>query len=61
MFFAESPAVGGWVGNGSLPSPALEIVVEGFSVAFQTSMSIGEKLLVNLSLRPSGDSPSRQS
>ena len=38
--------------------PALGIVVvefEGFSVAFQTSISIGEKVVVTLSSKPSGD------
>jgi hypothetical protein len=31
------------------------VVVEGFSVAFQTSISIGEKLLVSLSPQLSSD------
>jgi hypothetical protein len=46
-----------WVEEGSRAS-ALAIVVdvvEGFSVAFQTSISIGEKLVVSLSPRLSGE------
>jgi hypothetical protein len=38
--------------------PALEMVVEvveGFSVAFQTSISSGERLIVSLSSKLSGD------
>lgn len=57
-----NPAADFWVENSRESATDLEIVVdvEGFSVAFQTSISIGEKLLVNLSLRLSGDCALRQ-
>lgn len=59
--FPKSPALEVWEGRVfSLPSPDLNVVVEGFSVAFQTSISTEDKVFANLSLRLSGDGPSRR-
>ena len=47
-----------WEEGSRASVPALEIVVdvvEGFSVAFQTSISSGERLIVSLSPKLSGD------
>lgn len=45
----------------SVPTLAMVVeVVEGFSVAFQTSISSGERLTVGLSPQLSGDCSSRR-